>query len=58
MGAPLAEGPPTKNRYLYLDEHAYWLTRGRMPMLNREHVSVQQQTPTRRRVPEQGSLPV
>jgi hypothetical protein len=41
---------PMRNRYLYIGEHAYWFTRPRVPMLNREHVSVQQATPTRRMV--------
>jgi len=43
-------GRPMRNRYLYLGEYAYWFTwpRGRVPMLNREHVSVQEQTPTRK----------
>jgi len=39
---------PMRNRYLYIGEHAYWFTRPRVPMLNREHVSVQHATPTRR----------
>jgi hypothetical protein len=46
---------PMTNTYLYVSEpsgalYAYWFTfpRGRVPMLNREHVSVQQRTPTRR----------
>lgn len=43
-------GRPMTNRYLYLGEHAYWFTwpRNGAAMLNREHVSVQQKTPTRR----------
>jgi hypothetical protein len=43
-------GKPMKNRYLYEAGYAYWFTwpRGRVPMLNREHVSVQEATPTRR----------
>ena len=43
-------GKPMKNRYLYVAGYAYWFTwpRGRVPMLNREHVSVQEATPTRR----------
>jgi hypothetical protein len=41
-------GRPMRNRYLYIREHAYWFTRPRVPMLNREHVSVQHATPTRR----------
>lgn len=47
-------GRPMRNRYLYLGEFAYWFTwpRGRVPMLNREHVSVQHGTPTRRTVHE------
>ena len=38
------------NRYLYVGEFAYWFTwpRKSVPMLNREHVSVQQESPTRR----------
>ncbi|CAN5155097.1 hypothetical protein BH24ACT23_BH24ACT23_10180 [soil metagenome] len=42
-----------RNRYLYVGEFAYWFTwpRGRVPMLNREHVSVQETTPTREVVP-------
>jgi hypothetical protein len=45
-------GRPMKNRYLYVGEHAYWFTwpRNSVPMLNREHVSVQERTPTRRTV--------
>jgi hypothetical protein len=45
-----------KNRYLYPgDGFAYWFTHPRksVPMLNREHVSVQQQAPTRRVVEPQ-----
>lgn len=51
-------GRPMTNHYLYAGDYAYWFTwpRGRVPMLNREHVSVQEKTPTRRVVPEQGSL--
>ena len=53
---------PMRNTYLYVDEFAYWFTypRGRVPMLNREHVSVQQATPTRRALdePEQTRLPI
>ncbi len=47
-------GRPMKNRYLYVGEYAYWFTwpRDSVPMLNREHVSVQEKTPTRRRVGE------
>ena len=43
-------GRPMTNNYLYIGEYAYWFTfpRGRVPMLNREHVSVQEETPTRR----------
>ncbi len=37
-----------RNRYLYVREYAYWFTRPRVAMLNREHVSVQQATQTRR----------
>jgi hypothetical protein len=37
-----------QNHYLYIREYAYWFTRPRVPMLNREHVSVQQATATRR----------
>jgi hypothetical protein len=50
---------PVTNRYLYVATtdglHAYWFThpRNSVPMLNREHVSVQQQTPTRRVVEPQ-----
>jgi hypothetical protein len=42
-------GRPMRNTYLYVGEHAYWHThpRNSVPMLNREHVSVQQETPTR-----------
>jgi hypothetical protein len=42
-------GKPMKNRYLYVGEFAYWFTwpRGRVPMLNREHVSVQKRDRTR-----------
>lgn len=42
-------GKPMVNSYLYVGEHAYWFTwpRGRVPMLNREHVSVQGRAPTR-----------
>jgi hypothetical protein len=42
-------GWPMTSRYLYLGEFAYWFTHPphRVPMLNREHVSVQQATPTR-----------
>jgi hypothetical protein len=42
-------GKPMKNRYLYLGEYAYWFTcpYGAVPMLNREHVSVQEQNSTR-----------
>ncbi len=36
------------NHYLCVGEYAYSSTRPRVPMLNREHVSVQQATPTRR----------
>jgi hypothetical protein len=39
---------PMRNRYLYVGEYAYWFTRPRVPMLNREHVSVQQATQSRR----------
>lgn len=47
-------GHRMRNRYLYVGEFAYWFTwpRGRVPMLNREHVSVQETTPTREVVPE------
>ena len=43
---------PMRNRYLYVGEYAYWYTHPRraVPMLNREHVSVQQATPSRRLV--------
>jgi hypothetical protein len=46
--------PKMRNRYLYVESDegvfAYWFTwpQGRVPMLNREHISVQQETPTRR----------
>lgn len=45
-------GGPMTNRYLYVNDYAYWFTwpRKSVPMLNREHVSVQQKTPTRRPV--------
>ena len=45
-------GRPMRNRYLYVGEFAYWFTwpRGRVPMLNREHVSVQERDKTRRPV--------
>jgi hypothetical protein len=51
-------GRPMRNTYLYVGEYAYWFTwpKGRVPMLNREHVSVQERTPTRRAIepsPEQ-----
>jgi hypothetical protein len=41
---------PMTNGYLYVDEYAIWFTwpRGRVPMLNRENVSVQVANPTRR----------
>jgi hypothetical protein len=47
-------GRPMKNRYLYVGDYAYWFTWpcNSVPMLNREHVSVQEKTPTRRRVGE------
>jgi hypothetical protein len=47
-------GKPMKNRYLYIGDFAYWFTwpRGRVPMLNREHRSVQKDGPTRRIVEE------
>ena len=40
------------NRYLYMGDYAYWFTwpRGSVPMLNREHVSVQERDRTRRPV--------
>ena len=43
------EGRPQRNRYLYLGEYAYWFTMpyGAVPMLNREHVSVQERDGTR-----------
>jgi hypothetical protein len=40
-------GKPMKNRYLYVREFAYWFTWPRVPMLNREHVSVQERGRTR-----------
>ena len=45
--------PTFRGQYLYPgDGHAYWFThpKDRSPMLNREHLSVQEQTPTRRAV--------
>ena len=35
------------NRYLYIGDYAYWFTwpRKSVPMLNREHVAVQEKTP-------------
>jgi hypothetical protein len=47
-------GRPMTNSYLYVGDYAYWFTwpRDRVPMLNREHVSVQLATPTRRVVDE------
>jgi hypothetical protein len=46
---------PMRNSYLYVGEYAYWFTfpRGRVAMLNREHISVQQQMNTRRVVDDQ-----
>lgn len=43
-------GRPMRNHYLYVGDYAYWFTwpRDSVPMLNREHVSVQERTPTRR----------
>ena len=55
-------GRPMTNRYLYVDlpegRFALWFThpRGRVPMLNREHVLVQEATPTRRVIGEQTSF--
>ncbi len=48
------------NIYAYLGGYAYWLTwpRGRVPMLNREDVAIQEATPTRRPLPEQRTLEV
>lgn len=48
---------PQKNRYLYVSKYAYWFTMpfGAVPMLNREHVSVQEQNPTRTVLGESGS---
>lgn len=42
-------GRPMTNRYLYIGEYAYWFTwpRDSVPMLNREHVSVQKAAATR-----------
>jgi hypothetical protein len=39
-------GKPMKNRYLYVGGYAYWFTcpYGAVPMLNREHISVQERT--------------
>lgn len=49
-------GRPMRNTYLYLGEgdqqYAYWLTRGRKAMLNRERVAQQLVTPTRRVSPD------
>ena len=47
-------GKPMTNRYLYIGDFAYWFTwpKRSVPMLNREHVSVQESTPTRMPVPE------
>ena len=52
-------GRPMTNRYLYMGDYAYWFTwpRKSVPMLNREHISVQEQTPTRRVLGEQRELP-
>jgi hypothetical protein len=50
-------GKPMKNRYLYIGEFAYWFTWPRVPMVNREHVSVQRQNPTRTVLGEDGSPP-
>jgi hypothetical protein len=46
--------PKYINRYLYVGEFAYWFTKPLTGphMLNREHLSVQQATPTRRVVEE------
>src|SRR5262249_23693699 len=51
-------GRPMRNRYLYMGDYAYWFTwpRDRVPMLNREHISVQEKTPTRRVLGEQDRL--
>ena len=40
---------PQTNRYLYVGKYAYWFTMpfGAVPMLNREHVSVQKRDHTR-----------
>ncbi len=47
-------GRAMTNRYLYIGRYAYWFTwpRESVPMLNRELVSVQAETPTRRMVDE------
>ena len=47
-------GKPMTNRYLYIGDFAYWFTwpKRSVPMLNREHVSVQESTPTRMPGPE------
>jgi hypothetical protein len=45
-------GKPQRNHYLYVGDYAYWLTRTGVWMLNREHVSVQEATPTRRVIGE------
>jgi hypothetical protein len=51
-------GRPMTNRYVHIGNYAYWFTwpKGRAPMLNREHVSVQQAKPTRRPVGVQQEL--
>jgi hypothetical protein len=45
--------PKYRNNYLYVGEYAYWFTypRSSKPMLNREHVSVQNDSPNPTRVP-------
>jgi hypothetical protein len=50
------EGKPQKNRYLYVGEYAYWFTMpyGAVPMLNREHLSVQERDHTRTVLDEGG----
>ena len=50
---------PTLNTYLYVGGYAYWFTSpsAAVPMLNREHVSVQLRRPTRR-LPSGANAPV
>jgi hypothetical protein len=51
-------GKPQRNRYLYVGDYAMWVTRGSKPMLNREHVSQQLKTPTRRVIAEQTRMEI